>query len=352
MNVAEAVSAITPALAERWHATDGYVGTYLAGSALELGSRDAISLYSDIDVLVVLEDSKAFTRPGKSLVGDVTVEVSLIDAAAVMDADAAAGTYWLAPTVSGGVILDAKDSRMSTASRQVRRQYFRRSFVTRRCRDVVRRAESHLSRSSAAGSHHKRLEAWLFGSAVQCHLPLVASGRNPTGRLRYLRAQEQLARYGMSDIYADLLTTLGCADWTSDSTTEHFGRMKTVFDDVCAYPDKYPTRLSTEIAPWMRRQTVEGTKYLIDDGRHREAVFWIGATLVRCRELAAARDVDTTVMSRIDDSIDSFFGDLGICNSRDLCDRVAASRIGLATALEVALSLCSRCDLWQSRSEE
>jgi hypothetical protein len=124
--------------------------------------------------------------------------------------------------------------------------------------------------------------AWLFPASLGTVAVLVAAGRRPTVRLRYLRAREELP--DRPDLYERMLELLGCAGVDASAVSRHLDRLTEVFDRAVAVgPTPFP--FSSDISAEARPVAIDGSRALVDAGDHREAVFWIVATFARCRQL-------------------------------------------------------------------
>lgn len=334
------VEAATECVSELCLPQTGFVGALLAGSSLELRPQDELSPFSDVDILALYSDRSAVSRPGKVVRDGIVFEVSTANWAEIADVARASSSYWLAPTLSRGVVLsDAKDWLVPTVV-EARRSYRRPSAVRRRCDDVVERARGHLMQASDSVLDFPALQSWFFATAVQCHLALVAALRNPTGRLRYLRVRELWQEESADQkAYEALLDVLGCTSWTVEQTRRHFTRMTEAFDYTSSRAGTIDGRYASDVTGTARTATVEGTRHLLDNECHREAVFWIGVTLLRCQALTALRDADAAKTQVISRHVRDFFADLGVTDLPTLSERIRYSRASLEQVRRFSLEI-------------
>lgn len=160
------------------------------------------------------------------------------------------------------------------------------------------------------------MTSWLFPTGVTAHLLLVAALRSPTVRLRYLRAREVLADYGLLDRYPDLLRLMGCQDLTPERVKHHVDGLVRTFDAAAATA-RTPFFFSSDITPAARPIAIDASYELVRCGDHREAVFWIVATFARCHKILAA-DAPPQVQHDLAPAFEEALADLGITSSDDL----------------------------------
>jgi hypothetical protein len=127
----------------------------------------------------------------------------------------------------------------------------------------------------------------MFSTSLTTLVVLVAALRNPTVRLRYLRARDVLADHECSDFYVELLELLGCATARPDQVQHHLDELTVTFDRAARLA-RTPFFFSSDITASARPIAIRGAQDLIDAGSHREAVFWLLATFARCQQVLVA----------------------------------------------------------------
>jgi hypothetical protein len=143
--------------------------------------------------------------------------------------------------------------------------------------------------------------------------------RNPTVRLRYLKARQVLAEYGLLAVYPDMLELLGCVSWSRSRTGQHLRMLERTFDATVRVA-RTPFFFGGDITAAARPVAIDGSRRLIDDGDHREAVFWIIATFARCHTILAVDDPERheALLSAFRDAL----SDLGVNGAADIPSRV------------------------------
>ncbi|EFG65684.1 conserved hypothetical protein, partial [Streptomyces sp. SPB074] len=150
------------------------------------------------------------------------------------------------------------------------------------------RVRNGLAAIPADAPWHRQVTAWLFPSGVTAHVLLVAALRNPTIRLRYPAVREVLVPGPDEELYEDLLGALGCARPDRARVAAHLDVLAETFDATSAVPARTPFPYAADLRPGARPVAVDGSADLVARGLHREAVFWIVATLARCHTVLAA----------------------------------------------------------------
>jgi hypothetical protein len=204
----------------------------------------------------------------------------------------------------------------------------------RRCEHARDKSLGFLEGLDPSAPLHDQIIAWLFGTSVATHMLLVAGLKNPTVRKRYLATRELLGEYGRLDVYEELLSMLGCADWTRAQTERHLAAMTVAFEaarEVIRSPFFY----AADISDVGRPVAIDGSQELIDAGYHREAVFWITATYSRCQAVLF-HDAPDSMRNQFSPGYRALLGDLGIQSFDDLQIRSEQVRSYLRRLRDVA----------------
>jgi hypothetical protein len=261
------------------------VGAFLAGSTIEADGGAELAPESDVDVTVVV-DGSAPAKLGKLDVAGVRVEVTYLPWSELADPGRVARVPHLAPSFARDTVLLDPDGRLRRLQAQVGPLFARPDVVEDRCAHVLGRMAAE---PAPTIGWPEAVTCWLFPTSLGTHVVLVAALRNPTVRLRYLRAREVLAERGLDDYYRQLLAQLGCLEATPSLVRTQLAALTETFDAAAA---RGPTSFffATDITAAARPVAVEGTARLIAQGDHREAVFWLLATFSRCLQILDATD--------------------------------------------------------------
>ncbi|MER6117220.1 hypothetical protein [Streptomyces sp. NPDC001743] len=279
------------AAAVRWvaaHArtTPGYRGAYFSGSTVGRPDDAELAPSSDVDVMVVTEDGGPTAKLGKLLHDGALLEITYVPWAELRDPEAVLASYHLAAGFRRDSVIDDPTGELRALSAYVSSRFAERGRVRRRCLDARQRVEGRLAAFDPSAPFHEQVPAWMFPTGVTTHVLLVAALRNPTVRLRYRAVREVLTAYGQPELYPELLELLGCADVSERVVRRHVGELTRTFDATVPVA-RTPFFFSSDLTARARPVAVDGSLELLDRGEHREAVFWVVATLARCHAVLA-----------------------------------------------------------------
>jgi len=315
----------------------GFLGAYFSGSTIELPDDAELSEASDIDVVVVTEQSEAPLKLGKFVYRDTLVEITYLSWNQLASVEDVLTSYHLAGSFRTDTIIADPAGHLRKLQTEVARHFAEQEWVLRRCGNVRLKIENGLRTIDISAPLHDRVMSWLFPTGVTTHVLLVAALRNPTVRLRYLAARNVLMKYEHADLYPVLLELLGCAHLSPRRVEHHLSELARTFDAAAAVA-KTPFFFSTDISAASRPVAIDGSQELIRAGNHREAVFWIAATFARCHKILAA-DGTPDLQCRLTPAFEDLIADLGI-SSTDLLLRRAEDVIRfLPTLWETAESI-------------
>lgn len=279
------------AAAARWVAAHarpapGYRGAYFSGSTVGRPDDAELPSSSDVDVVVVTAEDEPPAKPSKLRYEGVLLEITYVPWAELRDPAAVLSSYHLAGSFREDTVIDDPTRRLRALHADVSPRFAGRSWVRRRCLDARRRVEGRLAAFDASVPFHEQVTAWMFPTGVTTHVLLVAALRNPTVRLRYPAARSVLTTYGRPELYPELLELLGCADVSEQRVRHHVAELTRTFDATVPVA-RTPFFFSSDLTAQARPIAVDGSLELLDRGDHREAVFWIVATLARCHTVLA-----------------------------------------------------------------
>ncbi|TWG06612.1 hypothetical protein [Streptomyces brevispora] len=289
MRVGAARAAAVRWVAEHARPAPGYRGAYFSGSTVGRPDDAELAPSSDVDVVVVTAQDEPPAKPGKLRYEEALLEISYVPWAELRDPAAVLSSYHLAGSFREDTVIDDPTGRLRALYADVSPHFAERSWVRRRCLDARHRVESRLAAFDASAPFHEQVTAWMFPTGVTTHVLLVAALRNPTVRLRYPAARDVLTAYRRPELYPELLGLLGCADVSERRVRRHVGELARTFDATVPVA-RTPFFFSSDLTAQARPIAVDGSLELLDRGEHREAVFWVVATLARCHTVLAVDD--------------------------------------------------------------
>lgn len=317
---------------EEGAALPGFGGAFLTGSALWADPRAELSPASDVDVMIVAEPAAQLGHIGKFRYKEVLLEVSSITGFG--STHEVLSDYHLAGSFHLPCVLADPSGRLTELQRVVARDFAERPWILARCTNAMDRVRGWINGMDETAPLPDQVTSWLFGTGVMTHVLLVAALRNPTVRRRYADVREVLAVHGRLEFHEGLLDLLGCAGLTAAQVERHLAELEKVFD--AAASETVPSyRFDSDISAVARPSAIDGSRELIAQGLHREAVFWMVATYARClskRAMAGHRGFESGFRELLAD-----LGAETFAERRRRGDRVLAALPGL---WQTAMALC------------
>lgn len=253
-------------------------GAFVSGSAAYLPASAELPATSDVDIVVVTAGRQPPPKLGKLVHDGVLLDVSYAPWSAITSARQVAKSYVLAPALAAeDTLLADPTGRLATLHRVIAAGFATPAAVADRVDHVLAGVERHLDDVDPSAPWAEQVLA-VFPLSLPTQVPLVAALRPPTVRLRYLRAREVTS----APMYESLLRLLGCAEVSAEVVTAALDRLTEVFDTTVPVA-RSPYAFAGDLTVAGRPGAIDGSRALVDAGEHREAVFWIVATLARCQ---------------------------------------------------------------------
>lgn len=319
---------------------DWFKGAHFSGSTVDLPDDAELPPTSDIDVVLIGSETVSFPKPGKLTHQGVLLDVTYRSWHRLASVEDVCASYHLANCYRTDTIIADPTGDLEMLQAEVARSFDHRDKVRCRAEDAWCKAERLLGNVDHSAPRHDQVTSWLFGTGVMAHVPLVAALRNPTVRLRFLAAREVLDEYGHHEVYESLLHLLGCGDLTAQRVDQHLSGLARTFDATVAV-SRTSFFFSADITARARPVAIDGSRELIKNGHHREAMFWILATFTRCHKILAA-DASSAVRSTLSPAFSEALTDVGITSPGDLGTRASLARQYLPTLWKVAEEILSK----------
>jgi hypothetical protein len=284
MHVAEARDLAKHWVRESPARAHGFRGAYTAGSTNWLSSESDLPPTSDLDIVVVVDDSRFASDRRKFMWQDVLLDVSYLPSHRIQSPASILGDYRIAASFSSATILQDPSGHLAALLTDVCRGYAKREWIRRRCADARENVLHHLYAMQESASLHDQVMAWLFGAGVTTHVLLTAGLRNPTIRTRYLAVRQLLIDYGSEPFYEKLLEILGVANWDRNQIGRHLATLTDIFDRAIV-SRRSPCSFAADMSTSGRAVAIDGSRELIESGFHREAIFWIAVSHSRCQKV-------------------------------------------------------------------
>ncbi|RXZ01895.1 hypothetical protein [Fictibacillus sp. S7] len=296
--------------------SDWVLGAYFSGSTIEMDNDENLPVGSDVDIVVVTTLQDPPMKLGKFLYKGTLLEVTYLSQEQLSSPEKVLSSYHLVGSFRVDTIIYDPHNVLQNLQRVVSTKLAQKKWVLTRCEDARKRVETGFNSISSKVPLHEQVMSFLFGSGVTTHILLVAALRNPTIRLRLVKAKEVLENYRLEGFYEELLELLGYSHFTPKRVEYHLNNLEKTFD-VTVNVSRTPFFFSTDILKDSRLIVMEGSRELIKKGLHREAVFWIAVTFTRCHTILAA-DADADTQSSHLPAFHELLNELGISSHPDI----------------------------------
>ncbi|UCC17840.1 MAG: hypothetical protein JSU58_04630 [Dehalococcoidales bacterium] len=297
----------------------GFHGALYSGSVNWLSDDAVIPETSDVDIWIVFTGSDPPASPGKLLSRDVILDVAYLQKGHFQSPDTILSDYHLAGAFrTPNVILDPS-GQLTQFQKAVSTQYARRHWVYRRCEDAKNHSLNYARLLTKQTTFPQQVSFWIFATGVTTHILLTAGLKNPTVRTRYLAVRELLIEYGHLEFYETLLEMLGCTGIDRALVEHHLAALTAVFDAAKAVI-KTPIPQSSDISDPGRSVAIDGSWELIENGNHREVIFWMVVTYARCQWILN-NDATAELQKIFSPGFYELLADLGITSYEDLRQR-------------------------------
>lgn len=252
-----------------------FAGAYLWAGITALPADAPFPLYRDVDVVVVLPEG-AQDDTVEVFYRGLMLEVISLSLEAHQDAEAVLANPSHGPNIATTQILADPTGILVPLQRAVAAGYGRRRWIQARCEEEKVRADKHLAAMRQASTPADRLDAvWAFLGALS-GLLAVAQLKRPTTRRTLALLRELLEAQGRPDLNESALAVIGSAHM-SRADVQALLHQSVIAYDRAVEVYRTPTPYGFSIRAHLRPYLAEATQEMIDEGNHREALYWITA---------------------------------------------------------------------------
>jgi hypothetical protein len=258
----------------------GFCGAYLTGGINAMPPDAPFPLYRDVDMHIVLEEGGKSTQDNLELEYEgLILECGFKGRAEYHPPESVLANPHIAPNLAVDSILSDPTGLLKKTHQVVAKELARRRWVVARSDYEKKRALGHLEQLSQADSPFEALlQLWWFASFLS-GLVAVASLKLPTHRKALVLMKELLQSQDRLDLHEELLTVLGYADMSREKVGFYLQECTVAFDRAVAVK-RGPSFWGFKLRPHIRPYVIEGAQEMIDEGHHREAMYWIEAFFV------------------------------------------------------------------------
>jgi hypothetical protein len=242
--------------------TPGFGGAYLYGGISMVPETAEFASYRDVDLRILLEGQDTSGMHGRILpYRGVLLELTFGDLARATSPEFALsriGAYQLA----AGRILSDPTGLLRGAHETMKREYPRRKWVVARCGFARQRALDSIEGMDQAPPC-RWIEHLTWPTSYLCAMIAMACLHPPTIRRAMALIRDLLQEWNRLDLHEEWLQVLGCAQMDRRQVESYLQESVVAFARAVAVGKtrtRYTGMMHTE---------------MIEEGLHREAMFWI-----------------------------------------------------------------------------
>ncbi len=271
MKAKEAKRIATQWVAERAAHLPGFYGAYLAGGINRVPDDETFPPYLDVDVHVILDRvNESGQRQDIYLYHGVLIESYYVDRAGYQSWEMVASHPLEAQSFNSPCVISDLTGSLTTIQKTVAQNFSRRKWVEERCGKIREQILNTLDDEEKLSSppHMVKLLA---------NIPyLIANARlkDPTNRRVYCLIKEILHADDRQDLYESILTVNGLTSVSREEAESRLQECLKAFDravEVFRTPFWSDHRIHHYVRPYIE----DGALEMIQEGYHREAMFWI-----------------------------------------------------------------------------
>lgn len=340
------------ALVREWVETDAahlpnFAGAYLWGGITALEADAPFKLWRDLDVVVVLTEG-APEDEGEVFYKGLSIEIIHKNLDEHYDADAALANPSAGPNLAATTILADPTGALTLLQQRVAAAFAQPRWIAARVDAEARDAQAALDAMVAADrlaadTPAQRMDAVRNVLSALSGMLAVAQLARPTTRRTIALLGELLAAQGRPDLLEEALQVMGSASMTEvgvrallDDALNGVARAAQVYQT----PIPYGFALRTHLLPYYR----EGALEMIDEGQHREAMYWVSC--LDTAYLALANDAPDAEKPLWAQRLGRLYASLGLTD-----DAAWPARVALAESLTRAISLLANQVLAKTPNE-
>lgn len=316
------------ALAKEWVDAEasrmpGFCGAHLMGGITYTPREADFPPYRDVDMSIILAGKQEMGVHDVAYRG-LILEYGEHGVERYAHADTVLADPELASNLVADSILADPQGTLAPLQATVRQEYARRQWVLARCGVGERSARASLAalgQEQTLVGFQVSLVTFLLGLTELC---ASASLTPPTHRRNLIVMRQVLERYGQSALAERLLAFVGFAHLTRAAVAGYLQECAVTFDravQIVRTPVIYKFKLQPHVRPYI----VDGSQAMIDEGFHREAMYWIWTNLAVANN-AIQTDGTDTEKPLYQAKLDRLLRDMGWLNPKERAPRLAAAQ--------------------------
>ena len=314
-------------------------GAFLIGSILWKDDDTLHPEISDVDVkiLVDIDDLKQIIEQNliqhyQSYQG-ITLEIIFTPYKKYNNPEEILANFAHAAHFSVYNILSDPTGELSAIQKVVAAQYAQKKWVMKRIEGARAYTLNSLDylRTGTIGDRWLEMAFALICGLAQ--IPIQAKLQPPTVRKASIIFQKIMKNQGRQDIYEAILKLLGIQAMDRADAERYFEDLSNTFDyaiEIIRSPS-----MADLISPLARPVVIDGSRELIDDGYHREALIWIVTMRTICQQIIL-QDAPEEEQQKYGVKHDDIMAELGFHSADDFQEREEVIKRLLEEVMQVA----------------
>jgi hypothetical protein len=253
----------------------GFCGAYVTGGINAISPDALFPLYRDVDLIIVLQTEGRSSQQNLELAyRGLILECGFKGLDEYLIPEDVLANPHIAPNLIKNSILSDPTGQLTKTQQVVAQEFARRKWVLARCEYEKKRALGHLEEMSRANTPFEVITQLLWFANFLSGLVAVASLKTPTHRKCLVLMKELLQNQERLDLHERLLDVLGYRNFSREKVAFYLQECAITFDRAVEV-NRTPSLFDIKLHPHIRPYAIEGAQEIIDEGNHREAMFWI-----------------------------------------------------------------------------
>ncbi len=273
-------------IASNWinNAELDFSAAFIGGSVAYADPKSPYDAASDVDCYLVIDGDPPDGKIGKITVDGVLLDVSWLPWSQLENAEQHAV---IASLIRFGHIVTDNTGNLTSLQQRIASTFMDPDAIEKRLDDMRGRIRG-IAVDNRDLPAPELVMNWLFPATLATHIPLIRAGAPLTVRKRLLAAKRVMD----SGEYEHLLRLYGFADISRSQAQKWLDETAILLDATQAEARNSSRFWATDLLA--RDIAIDGSQRLIDEGFHREALYWIIATSARCLVVRTDAGVDSS----------------------------------------------------------
>jgi hypothetical protein len=319
-------------------------GSFLVGSILWKNDDEPLPATSDVDLKTVvdIDDPKLIEEKGlrhqiHSTKG-ITLETTFSPFQGFSTPERVLADHRYASHFSIPNILSDPSGELSKVQKAVAEQYAQKKWVVKRI-EGARDSALWVLNAIQTGSVSDRMFCLVVALWGIAQIPLHADLRAPTGRKCGIEFLDVMGNRGKQALHESLLELLGSQSMTRTDVDRHLQDLSDTFDQAVEVVRSPST--GDYVNKAARPIMIEGSREIINDGHHREAMPWISSMRSICQE-TILQDAAEEEQRQFTKQYEKLLVELGLCSLDDFQVRAEDGARLLDEVMQVADEIMER----------